>query len=52
MGRPSLVPHLPTEEPIVICHLHLLVKCSVVVPYCTINELPRGSIDHRWLLLR
>lgn len=27
-------------------------ECFAAVPYCTINELPRGSIDHSWLLLR
>lgn len=49
----ALFHQLPSSyQPIVICHLHLLVECFAVVPYCTINELPRGSIDHSWPLLR
>lgn len=40
------------EWPIIICHLHQLVSILWLHHTVLYNELPRGSIDHGWLLLR
>lgn len=50
MGKLSTLDFPHPSSHIVICHLHLLVNISR--PCRTINELPRGSIDPSWPLLR
>lgn len=50
-GKATIFHQLPS-----CLHCHLspasVGEWFAAVPYCTINELPRGSIDHSWLLLR
>lgn len=46
-------PFSPPSNCLVVLSSSVTCICwRVFVPCCTLNELPRGSIDHHWLLLR